>query len=145
MPDRPGQRASDDRDSGGAQETPQGELSIRTVAMPADANPSGDIFGGWLLAQMDVAGGIIAHRIAVGRTVTVAVDAMKFHLPVFVGDILGCYAAVARVGRTSIAVKVEAWAERRNSTQRVKVTEGVFTYVAIDEQRRPRPVPTQAA
>jgi acyl-CoA thioesterase YciA len=144
MPDRPSQRASDDRDSVSGSEMPQGELSIRTVAMPADANPSGDIFGGWLLSQMDVAGGIIAHRIAVGRTATVAVDAMKFHLPVFVGDVLCCYAAVARIGRTSIAVKVEAWAERRNSTLRVKVTEGVFTYVAIDEQRRPRPVPTQA-
>lgn len=117
---------------------PQGELSIRTVAMPADANPSGDIFGGWLLSQMDVAGGIIAHRIAQGRTVTVAVDAMKFHLPVFVGDILCCYAAVARVGTTSIAVKVEAWAERRDSIVKVKVTEGVFTYVAIDENRKPR-------
>lgn len=140
MPDRPGQRASGE----GSAETPHGELSIRTVAMPADANPSGDIFGGWLLSQMDVAGGIIAHRIALGRTATVAVDAMKFHLPVFIGDILCCYAAVARVGRTSIAVKVEAWAERRNSTLRVKVTEGVFTYVAIDEQRRPRPLPTQS-
>lgn len=140
MPDRPSQRASGE----GSAETPEGELSIRTVAMPADANPSGDIFGGWLLSQMDVAGGIIAHRIALGRTATVAVDAMKFHLPVFVGDILGCYAAVVRIGRTSIAVKVEAWAERRNSTMSVKVTEGVFTYVAIDEQRRPRPVPTQA-
>ena len=120
--------------------TPEGELSIRTVAMPADANPSGDIFGGWLLSQMDVAGGIIAHRISRGRTVTVAVDAMKFHLPVFVGDILCCYAAVARIGTTSIAVKVEAWAERRDSIVKVKVTEGVFTYVAIDENRKPRPV-----
>ncbi len=145
MPDRPGQRANDEGATRSPAETPQGELSIRTVAMPADANPSGDIFGGWLLSQMDVAGGIIAHRIALGRTATVAVDAMKFHLPVFVGDVLECYAAVARIGRTSIAVKVEAWAERRNSTFRVKVTEGVFTYVAIDDQRRPRPVPTQAA
>jgi acyl-CoA thioesterase YciA len=120
---------------------PQGELSIRTVAMPADANPAGDIFGGWLLSQMDVAGGIIAHRIARGRAATVAVDAMKFHLPVFIGDILCCYAEVARLGTTSIAVKVEAWAERRDSTVKVKVTEGVFTYVAIDERRKPRPVP----
>jgi len=133
MPDR-SPRASDEATA----ETPRGELSIRTVAMPADANPSGDIFGGWLLSQMDVAGGIIAHRIALGRTATVAVDAMKFHLPVFVGDILCCYAAVARIGRTSIAVRVEAWAERRNSTVRVKVTDGVFTYVAIDENRKPR-------
>lgn len=121
--------------------TPHGELSIRTVAMPADANPSGDIFGGWLLSQMDVAGGIIAHRVAQGRTATVAVDAMKFHRPVFIGDVLCCYAAVARVGTTSIAVKVEAWAERRESTVKMKVTEGIFTYVAIDGERRPRPVP----
>ena len=119
---------------------PEGELSSRTVAMPSDANPAGDIFGGWLLSQMDVAGGIIAHRIAQGRAATVAVDAMKFHQPVFVGDVLCCYAAVARIGRTSIAVKVEAWAERRNSTLRVKVTEGVFTYVAIDADRKPRAI-----
>jgi acyl-CoA thioesterase YciA len=141
MPDQSSRSAQDDPSA----DIPQGELSIRTVAMPADANPAGDIFGGWLLAQMDVAGGIIAHRIALGRTATVAVDAMKFHLPVFIGDILCCYAAVARIGRTSIAVKVEAWAERRNSTVRVKVTEGVFTYVAIDEQRRPRPLPGRGA
>ena len=120
MPDRPTPQGETSAD------TPHGELSIRTVAMPADANPAGDIF---------------AHRIALGRAATIAVDAMKFHLPVFVGDILCCYAAVARIGRTSIAVKVEAWAERRNSTVRVKVTEGTFTYVAIDEQRKPRPVP----
>lgn len=121
-------------------ETPHGELSIRTVAMPADANPAGDIFGGWLLSQMDVAGGIIAHRLAKGRAATVAVDAMKFHQPVFVGDVVCCYASVVRVGTTSIAVRVEAWAERRNSTFRVKVTEGVYTYVAIDANRKPRPV-----
>jgi acyl-CoA thioesterase YciA len=120
---------------------PQGELSIRTVAMPSDTNPGGDIFGGWLLSQMDVAGGIIAHRLAQGRAATVAIDAMKFHQPVFVGDVLCCYVRVVRVGTTSIAVRVEAWAERRNSTLRVKVTEGVFTYVAIDENRKPRAVP----
>src|SRR5688500_19465831 len=96
MPDRSGPHVSDVRAKGSSAETPQGELSIRTVAMPADANPSGDIFGGWLLSQMDVAGGIIAHRIAMGRTATVAVDAMKFHLAVFVGDVLECYAAVDR-------------------------------------------------
>jgi acyl-CoA thioesterase YciA len=140
MPDRPSPAPHDEASA----ETPRGELSIRTVAMPADANPAGDIFGGWLLSQMDVAGGIIAHRIALGRTATVAVDAMKFHMPVFVGDILCCYAAVSRIGRTSIAVRVEAWAERRNSTVRVKVTEGTFTYVAIDEHRRPRAVPRPA-
>jgi acyl-CoA thioesterase YciA len=137
MPDRSGERISNEN----RPQAPTGELSIRTVAMPADANPAGDIFGGWLLSQMDVAGGIIAHRIAQGRAATVAVDAMKFHLPVFVGDILCCYAAVSRIGTTSIAVKVEAWAERRDSAVKVKVTEGVFTYVAIDEKRKPRPVP----
>lgn len=122
---------------------PHGELSIRTVAMPADANPFGDIFGGWLLSQMDIAGGIIAGRRAHGRTATVAVEAMKFHLPVFVGDILACYAHIARVGTTSIAVKVEVWAERRESSEQVKVTEGVFTYVAMGPHRRPRPVPPE--
>jgi acyl-CoA thioesterase YciA len=119
---------------------PQGELSIRTVAMPADTNPAGDIFGGWLLSQMDVAGGILAHRLAQGRSATVAVDAMKFHLPVHVGDVLCCYARVIRTGTSSISVAVEAWAERRNSTVKVKVTEGTFTYVALDENRRPRPL-----
>jgi acyl-CoA thioesterase YciA len=135
MPDRTEQQPTTES------ATPHGELAIRTVAMPADANPSGDIFGGWLLSQMDVAGGILAHRVAQGRTATVAVDAMKFHRPVFIGDVLCCYAAVARIGTTSIAVKVEAWAERRESTVKVKVTEGIFTYVAIDAERRPRPVP----
>ena len=91
---------------------PAGELSTRNVAMPADTNPAGDIFGGWLLAQMDIAGGIVANRRAGGRTATVAVDAMKFHLPVFVGDILCCYAEIVRVGTSSIAVKIEAWAEK---------------------------------
>jgi len=108
--------------------------------MPADTNPAGDIFGGWLLAQMDIAGGIVANRRAEGRTATVAIDAMKFHLPVFVGDILCCFSEIVRIGRSSITVRVEAWAERRNSTERVKVTEGLFTYVAIDENRRPREV-----
>jgi acyl-CoA thioesterase YciA len=120
-------------------EVPEGELSIRTIAMPADTNPAGDIFGGWLLAQMDIAGGNIANRFARGRTATIAVDAMKFLLPVHVGDVVCCYAEIVRVGRTSIAVKVEAWAERRYSDEHVKVTEGTYTYVAIDENRKPRP------
>lgn len=111
--------------------------------MPADTNPAGDIFGGWLLAQMDIAGGIVANRRAGGRTATVAVDAMKFHLPVFVGDILCCYAEIVRVGTSSIAVKIEAWAERRNSDAHVKVTEGLFTYVALGENREPRSVPQE--
>jgi acyl-CoA thioesterase YciA len=120
---------------------PHGELCLQTVAMPADTNPRGDIFGGWILSQMDIAGGILAHQRAKGRTATVAIESMKFHLPVFVGDVVGCYAAVVRSGRTSIAIKIEAWARRGATDELVRVTEGVFTYVAIDEQRRPRPLP----
>ena len=117
---------------------PQGDLAIRTMAMPADANPDGDIFGGWVLSQMDIAGGIYTKRVAQGRTVTIAVDAMNFHLPVFVGDVLCCYCDTIKTGSTSISVKIEAWAVRQYSTDRVKVTEGIFTYVAIDENRRPK-------
>jgi acyl-CoA thioesterase YciA len=117
---------------------PRGDLTIRTLAMPADTNPSGDIFGGWLLSQMDIAGGEAAQVCARGRTVTVAVEAMTFHLPVFVGDIVCCYAEIVRQGRTSISVRVEAWSIRRRTRNRVLVTDGVFTYVAVDENRRPR-------
>lgn len=119
---------------------PRGELVIRTLAMPADTNPAGDIFGGWLLAQMDIAGGLIANQLAGGRAATVAVEAMKFHLPVFVGDVLCCYGEVVNEGRTSVAVHIEAWVLRSYSDVRVQVTEGVFTYVAIDENRCPRPI-----
>lgn len=119
---------------------PHGEIAIRTLAMPADANPAGDIFGGWVLGQMDIAGGIVARARAKGRLATVAVDAMTFKLPVFVGDLLTCHGKIERVGRTSIAVWVEAWATRGDGAK-VKVTEGKFTYVAIDENRKPRTVP----
>jgi len=122
---------------------PRGELQIRTLAMPADANPNGDIFGGWLLSQMDVAGGIFASQRARGRVATVAIDAMAFHLPVNVGDVLCCYADLERRGRTSMAVHIEAWVIRRDAVRRVLVTEGRFTYVAIGEDRRPRPVPEE--
>jgi len=97
---------------------PRGELAIRTLAMPADANPSGDIFGGWVLAQMDIAGGITAGRRARGRVATVAVTAMTFHLPVYVGDVLCVYADIERVGRTSISIHLEAWALRARPTRR---------------------------
>ena len=116
------------------------EPAMRTLAMPADANASGDIFGGWLLAQMDIAGGIAAHDLARGRIATVAVEAMEFHLPVYVGDLVSCYAEVTRVGRTSITVLVETEARRRHTGDTVKVTEGTFFYVALDENGRPRPV-----
>ena len=121
-----------------SEEEPKGELSIRTQAMPADTNPSGDIFGGWVLSQMDIAGGVFSSSLARGRTVTVAVDAMTFHRPVLVGDILCCYVQNMKTGNTSLSVKVEAWVSR--NFRRFKVTEGIFTYVAIDEDRKPRPI-----
>ncbi|GAA0579418.1 acyl-CoA thioesterase [Caenispirillum bisanense] len=117
---------------------PQGEIMIRTLAMPADTNPAGDIFGGWLMSQMDLAGGMAAGVAAQGRVVTVAVDGMTFHKPVRVGDELTCYTRVIRTGRTSLAIKVEAWVRRRSTLEPVKVTEGTFTFVAIDETGRPR-------
>ncbi len=116
------------------------EPAVRTLTMPADANASGDIFGGWLLSQMDIAGGIAAHDLAHGRVATVAVEAMEFHLPVYVGDLVSCYAEVTRVGRTSITVHVETEAKRRDTGETIKVTEGIFVYVALDENGRPRPV-----
>ena len=117
--------------------------AVRTLAMPADTNPSGDIFGGWLLAQMDIAAGTVAYIRAQGRVATMAVDAMTFHKPVFVGDLVSCYAEVTKVGRTSITVQVEAWARRARTHQEVRVTEGRFTCVAIDEDGRPRAVPVE--
>ncbi|MFV0298090.1 MAG: acyl-CoA thioesterase [Hyphomicrobiaceae bacterium] len=119
---------------------PRGTLSIRTSCMPADTNPDGDIFGGCLLGQMDIAGGIYAAGIAKGRTPTVAVDSMVFRKPVHVGDVICLYTDLIRIGKTSITVHVEAWVIRKHETQRVLVTEGKFTYVALDAQRRPRPV-----
>jgi acyl-CoA thioesterase YciA len=119
----------------------RGDLAIRTLAMPADTNPSGDIFGGWVLAQMDLAAGIIAARRAKGRVATVALDGMSFHLPVYVGDVVSCYAKVTRIGRSSMTVEVETYVNRGRIEADLKVTEGRFTMVAIDEQGRPRPVP----
>jgi acyl-CoA thioesterase YciA len=119
------------------------EPALRAIAMPADANPNGDIFGGWLLSQMDLAGGALATRRARGRAATVAVTAMTFHLPVFVGDEVSCYAEIVKTGRTSITVKVESWARRGLTGERVKVTEGTFTYVAIGPDRKPRPLPPE--
>ncbi|MGP1252964.1 MAG: acyl-CoA thioesterase [Kiloniellales bacterium] len=112
---------------------PDGEPALKTVAMPGDANPNGDIFGGWVMAQMDLAGAVPAVRRAQGRVATVAVEGMRFHKPVFIGDLVSCYAEIIKVGRTSMSVRVETWAERRIVQERVKVTEGIFVYVAIDE------------
>ena len=117
---------------------------VRVIAMPADANPNGDIFGGSLLAQMDLAGGSLATQRAQGRCATVAVDAMVFHEPVFVGDEVSCYAALVRIGHTSMTVRVEAWRRHLPSDEVRKVTQAIFTYVAIGEDRRPRPLPPLA-
>ncbi len=115
--------------------------AIRAVPMPADANQNGDIFGGWVLSQMDIAGGQVAARRAGGRVATVAITAMSFHQPVVVGDEVSFYGEVVRVGRSSIAVKIESWVRRGLGEEHIKVTEGLFTYVAIGADRRPRPVP----
>ncbi|MGI3903461.1 MAG: acyl-CoA thioester hydrolase YciA [Janthinobacterium lividum] len=120
---------------------PQGDLMIRTVAMPADTNANGDIFGGWVMSQMDLAGGIAGIDRARGRVVTVAVDGMTFIRPVKIGDVLCVYAEVERVGRTSMRIHVEAWARRFRTAERDKVTAASFTFVAIDDDGRPRPVP----
>jgi acyl-CoA thioesterase YciA len=114
---------------------------VRVIAMPADANPNGDIFGGWLLAQMDLAGGSLATQRARGRCATVAVDGMKFHEPVFVGDEVSFYGELIRTGRTSMTVRIEAWRRHLPSDETRKVTEAIFTYVAIGEDRRPRRLP----
>lgn len=128
----------------GAEAGPRGELTLRTLAMPADVNVNGDIFGGWVLAQMDIAAGIVASSRAKGRVTTVAIDAMKFIRPVAVGDVLCVYARVARVGRTSMGIALEAWALRGRWGVREKVTEGTFTFVALDDEKRPRPVPRES-
>jgi acyl-CoA thioesterase YciA len=123
----------------------RGEPAVRTLAMPADTNPSGDIFGGWVLAQMDLAAGIVAAQRAKGRVATAALDGMSFHKPVYVGDLVSCYAKVVHVGRTSMIVQVDTFVLRSRTGDEVKVTEGRFTLVAIDEQGRPRPVPPKSS
>ena len=124
-------------------EQPRGELSLRTLAMPRDANPNGDIFGGWVISQMDIAAGMAASLRSRGRAATVAIDGMVFKLPVYVGDILCVYTDLERVGRTSMSIHVEAFALRGRMGERVKVTEGKFTFVAIDDERKPRAVPKE--
>ncbi len=120
---------------------PRGELTVRTIAMPADTNANGDIFGGWVLSQMDVAGGIAGVDRSHGRVVTVALDAMHFIAPVKVGDVLCVYTQVDSVGRTSMKIHVEAWVRRFETRAREKVTDAMFTFVAIDGAGKPRPVP----
>jgi acyl-CoA thioesterase YciA len=119
---------------------PSIDAAIRMIAMPADTNPSGDIFGGWLMSMMDMAGGNIAYRRAGGRVATVAVDKIEFHRPVAVGDVVSCFGEVVRVGNTSLTVAVSAWVQARQGGEEVKVTEGLFTFVALDRKGDPRPV-----
>ena len=123
---------------------PRGDLTVRLIAMPADTNANGDIFGGWVLSQMDQAGGIAAVERAKGRVVTIAVEAMTFIRPVKVGDVLCVYTQIDKVGRSSMKVHIEAWARRFSSHVREKVTDAIFTMVAVDDQGKPRPVPPLA-
>jgi Acyl-CoA hydrolase len=120
---------------------PQAEPAIRTIAMPADTNPAGDIFGGWLMAQMDLAAGNTAARVARGRSATIAVDGIQFLKPVYVGDEVTLFAELQSVGRTSMTIEVQAWRRPRDGDICEKVTEAVFTFVALDETGRPRPIP----
>jgi acyl-CoA thioesterase YciA len=123
---------------------PDMEPAIRAIAMPADANGNGDIFGGWIMSQMDLAGGNVASVAARGRLATVGVKEIAFLVPVGIGDEVTCYAEVTRLGNTSITTNVEVWARRRNAFVYDKVTEGEFTYVAIDDAGRPRQIPRGA-
>lgn len=124
---------------------PKGQLLLRTVAMPADTNANGDIFGGWIMSQMDIAGSILAKEVAQGRTVTVAVDTMKFIKPVAVGDVVCCYGEVLRIGNTSMTLSLEVWVKRllhefQKEVPRFKVTQAAFTYVAVDDEGKKRAV-----
>jgi len=119
---------------------PQGELALQTVAMPRDTNPSGDIFGGWLVSQMDLAGMITASDVAGGRVATVAIEGMAFLTPVHVGAVVACYCDVLEIGRSSIRIVVEVWINSKHDGEPIKVTEGEFVFVAIDETGRTRAI-----
>jgi acyl-CoA thioesterase YciA len=119
----------------------RGELVIQTLAMPRDTNRNGDIFGGWLVSQMDLGGAILAAKVAKARVTTVAMEGMSFLHPVRVGDTVACYARVERIGRTSVTIPMEAWAHRFMTGEEIRVTRGVFVYVAVDEAGKPIPIP----
>ncbi|MDD9875909.1 MAG: acyl-CoA thioesterase [Magnetovibrio sp.] len=137
----PSETPSETAGTAAGDDEPRGELALRTLAMPADTNPAGDVFGGWLMGQMDIAGGIAAAAHAKGRVATVAVDGFTFHKPVHVGDVVCCYAEILRIGTTSITMRIQAWVLRRRIPgERVKVTEGVFTFVALDAEGRKRKI-----
>ncbi|EXI61477.1 acyl-CoA thioester hydrolase [Mannheimia granulomatis] len=124
---------------------PQGKLILRTLAMPSDTNANGDIFGGWIMSQMDLGGAILAKELAKGRVVTVSVDKMIFHMPISVGDVVCCYGTLIHVGRSSMQVKVEVFIKQvyEGARERFRVTEALFTYVAIDKDGKPRAVPRE--
>ena len=119
---------------------PHGELEIRTIAMPADTNANGDIFGGWVVSQMDLAGASYALKYTKGRAVTVAINGMSFISPVKVGELLSCYVSLHKLGNTSIQIKIESWVISPTNLQSRQVTEGIFTFVAVDENNRPRAI-----
>lgn len=125
-----------------ASRQPRGQLAIKNFAMPSDTNANGDIFGGWLLAQMDLGAGVAAKQYSKGRVVTVAIDGMTFKQPVHVGDLISCYTDIIRVGNTSMTIHVEVWAEPESHESAHIVTEGTFTFVAIDDLGHPRTLPT---
>lgn len=120
---------------------PHGDLEIRTLTMPSDTNANGDIFGGWVVSQMDLAGASYALKFTQGRAVTVAIESMSFIAPVAVGEILSCYASLHKIGNTSVQIKIETWVVSPSNLQQRQVTEGIFTFVAIDEAGRPRLIP----
>ncbi|EPL6452948.1 MULTISPECIES: acyl-CoA thioester hydrolase YciA [Providencia] len=125
---------------------PNGELVLRTLAMPADTNANGDIFGGWLMSQMDIGGAILAKEIALGRVVTVAVNGIKFQKPVAVGDVVCCYARCLKTGKSSITINIEVWVKKVATEpvgQRYRATDAVFTYVAVNDDNTPRELPTE--
>jgi acyl-CoA thioesterase YciA len=122
-------------------DAPKGELTIQTLAMPANTNANGDIFGGWIVSQMDLAAGVLAKRVAHGRVATVAIHSMTFLKPVHVGDVISCHVDLIKQGTTSMTIRVEVWALPSTQNGRYQVTEGIFIFVAIDEDGKPRPVP----
>ena len=124
---------------------PKGELVIQTIAMPKDTNPNGDIFGGWLMSQMDLGSGILASKTAQARVVTVAMEGMSFLQPVRVGDTVACYAWVEKIGRTSMTISVEVWVTRYMTGEQTRVTHGVFIYVAVDGSGKPIPIKRKLA
>ncbi|WP_316013335.1 acyl-CoA thioesterase [Roseobacter sp. HKCCA0434] len=124
-------------------EKPCGDLALQTIAMPADTNANGDIFGGWLMAQMDLGSSVVARTRARGRVATVAVEAMTFHKPVHVGDVVSIHAELERAGTTSMRIRTEVWVTRQPSGEQLRMTEGVFTFVAVDDNGAKRPLPVE--